>query len=123
MISKSLIQKNSSKVSTMSENTLRNLLSERDLYNKKVVKKFDFMGVPVNLTKLTISEVESLQELNKRAEEESFNEMDIMFAIIKKGCPDFAELEDEEIKNFPMDELIKLSSAVSKHSGLDQGKK
>ncbi len=130
MTSKSLIQKNSNKVTQMSENTLRNLLAEKERFNKKSSQKYDFMGVPVTLSKLTIAQVEDLQELNKsvakaleEGEQNVASELDIMFSIIRVGCVDFVELEDTEIKNFPMDELVKLSNAISKHSGLDQGKK
>jgi hypothetical protein len=104
----------------MSEMTLRGLLQEADLLKKKATKKYTFMDVPVSLVKLSIEEVEELQFTNK---DENMTELDIMFKIIRSGCPDFIELENDEIKKFPMDELIKLSSAISKHSGLDDAKK
>jgi hypothetical protein len=121
MTSNIKIQKISKVNNKMTETlSLRNLLEEKELFNKKASKKYSFMDVNVNLVKLTIAEVEELQNYNK---EDNVNELAIMLKIIRKGCPDFIELEDDEIKRFPMDELIKLSSAISKHSGLDDSKK
>lgn len=109
----------------MNENTLKGLLADTARFKKKSSKEYSFMGIPVSLTKLTILQVEELQEVNKDKSEDAVkvSDLEVMFMIIRSGCPEFEDLSSEEVKAFPMDELVKLSTAISVFSGLSDGKK
>jgi len=91
----------------------------RSLLSKAVTKKVAFMGDEVEIRKLTIAQVEGIQVFTKTASENS--EGDI-FASLKKildeGVADFKELSMEEFKEFPLEELQALSTAVTEFSGL-----
>jgi hypothetical protein len=93
----------------------------KSLVNKRITKKVNFMGEKVEISKLTVSEVKSIQEDSKALMEDTDNE-DAGFAFIKniicKSVEGAEDLTDEDFDNLPMDELAKLSKDIMAFSGM-----
>jgi hypothetical protein len=88
----------------------------------KAPVKVKFMGEQIDIQKLTVAQVIDVQKLVKSFEE-SPSEMDnikTIVHVIQLGAPELADLTEDEMYDFPIDELAKLSNEIMKHSGLVQ---
>lgn len=96
----------------------------KGLVGKKMSKEVNFMGEKVKITKLQVSQVIEIQALSKKAQSSEDDGFEVLTAVIKAGVEGAGELTDEEFRNFPLDELSKLSGEVMKYSGIggDSGK-
>lgn len=90
----------------------------------KVTKKVKFMNDEIEIHKLTVAQVLEIQELAKNNEEKEDDNkgITILYTVVRSGTVDLRDFSDEELNDFPMDELSKLSNEIMKHSGLNTGK-
>lgn len=88
------------------------------LVTKRLTKSVDFMGDKVKISKLTVSQVLEIQAAADESKGDSTSTLDLLRRVIKMSVEGAAELDDESFKNFPMDELSKLSSEILKYSGM-----
>lgn len=97
-------------------------MSIKDLVKTRMSKNVKFMGQNIEINKLSVSEVLSIQE---RASEvsKSSNELEgfeVLKEVIRYSVTDAKDLSDEDFNSFPMDELSNLSNEIMKFSGLGQ---
>ena len=92
------------------------------LVSKRITRKEQFMGAQIEISKLTAQEVKELQEFiaSDAAKED---ELSIIRHVIRASVADAADISDKDFGSFPLDELSKLTEAILKFSGLDQGAK
>jgi hypothetical protein len=88
----------------------------------KVEKNVKFMGLDIKIVKLTVAQVMQIQEL---AQEVSKSEKDadnikLLTFVIKEGAQELKDLTEQEVYEFPMDELTNLSNEIMQYSGLAQ---
>lgn len=86
----------------------------------KVTRKADFMGLSIEITKLTVAQVMQIQEKAQVASSEDSEEAGIALinTVLRLGAAELADLSDEELSGMPLDELSKLSNEIMKYSGL-----
>ena len=86
----------------------------------KIKKNIKFMGQDLEIAKLTVNQVLGIQELAKEVQEGASEEtnLKLLMYVIRVGAEDLSELTMEQFKEFPMDELSKLSEEIMKYSGL-----
>lgn len=91
---------------------------------KAQTSKVKFMGENVEIKKLTVTEVEDIQEASKAIAEDPSKGFDVLKKVLKLGCLETADLDDADFKQFPLDDLNKLSGEIMKLSGIasDSGK-
>jgi len=97
-------------------------MSIKDLVGKKITKKTQFMSEKVEIAKLSVAEVRSLQDAG---EDKEADDMEVLRKIIRTGVTDTEDLTDEDFDNLPLEELTKLAEAVMEFSGVgakSQGK-
>jgi len=116
MTSKLVIPK-ISKVNNMAEGI-------KGLVGRKMTKTYKFMGEDVKISKLSVSEVMEIQERAKELENNDSAGLEVLKTVITASVEGAKDLSDEDFKNFPMDELSKLSAEIMKFSGIgaEQGK-
>lgn len=97
----------------------------KGLVGKKISKNVKFMGDELKITKLTVAEVISIQELAKeRKDTEDGGGLDLLKEVIKLSVDEAKDLSEDDFKSFPMDELRKLSDQIMEFSGMAaEGKK
>lgn len=85
----------------------------------KVSKKSKFMGTELDINKLTVMQVLEIQESAKKIDTSNEKDnIDLLMFVVRAGAPELRDLTDEEICDFPMDELSGLSNEILKYSGL-----
>lgn len=96
----------------------------KGLVGRKMTKTVKFMGEDVKISKLSVSEVMTIQDSAKNIENEDTGGFAILKTVIMSSVEGAKELTNEDFEAFPMDELSKLSSEVMKFSGIgtEQGK-
>lgn len=92
------------------------------LVNKRAPKEITFMGEKVNIYKLTLNDINALQEISKEAADDDEGNLKSMRAVIRMAVEGGDEISDDEFNNFPLEDLNKLSTEILKHSGIDPGK-
>jgi hypothetical protein len=119
----------------------------KGLVGVKMTKKVDFMGVKLLISKLSVSEVLSLQERSRELEEKEKAARDIERArqeaidkgevyagpepedveeegfevlklVIRAGAENAKDLSDEEFEQLPLDELTNLTTEIMRFSGI-----
>lgn len=93
-------------------------MSFKDLINKRVEKKVKFMGEDTVITKLTVEEVLTIQDMAKSAEGKDDQQLSVLQLVISSSVSDAKDISEEDFRKFPMDELSKLSNEILKFSGL-----
>jgi hypothetical protein len=99
-----------------------------ELANKKMTKDVQFMGTKVKISKLSVDEVLTIQDLAKAASavsEESGDDnsgFEILKTVLKFAVEGAEDMTDEEFGKFPMAELSTLSSDIMEFSGVNKGK-
>jgi hypothetical protein len=121
--------------------------SIKALVGKTMTKSVKFLDSTVTISKLTVGQVQEIQEAAKQAEareadfrkqvaaaeasggsmpesQDKFAGLDILKKIIVLGVEGGSDLTDEDFQSLPMDELSKVSKEIMKFSGLgeDSGK-
>jgi hypothetical protein len=102
------------------ENKIRRILG------KRVSKEVDFMGEKLSIHKLSVNQILEIQTLVKDNEVKSKTDVGLserdsfktVQRVLSLGCPEFAELNDEEFDSLPLDDLNKLSEAILEFSGM-----
>jgi len=89
---------------------------------KKMTKKVKFMGEEIEISKLSVAQIVTVQESAKAAESDDSKGFEILKTIIRASAAGAEDLTDEQFSDFPMDELSKLSNDVMVFSGIDAGK-
>ena len=86
----------------------------------KSVKSVKFMDKDLEIVKLTINQVIRVQAVTKQAEESNDANSGILIlsAVIREGAPELKELSQEDLQDFPMEELTNLSNSIMEFSGL-----
>lgn len=86
---------------------------------KQVLKKTKFCNEDIEIAKLTVAQVLSVQESAKSLTEgDERGNINLLVKVIRLGAPEIKDMPDEEFNDFPMDELTKLSNDIMRHSGL-----
>jgi hypothetical protein len=88
------------------------------LVGKKMSQEVKFMGEKVKISKLSISQVEEIQELSKDLEANPDKGFDVMKKVLRSAVEGGEELQDDDFKNFPMDEMASLTQAIMAFSGV-----
>ncbi len=93
----------------------------KDLIGKRMEKEVAFMGSKVKISKLTVDEVMAIQAMAKESTSESDDDsLRVLRKVIQSAVEGGEDLQDEDFRKFPMDELSKLSGEIMKFSGLGQ---
>jgi hypothetical protein len=92
----------------------------KHLVGKSVTEKVPFMGDEVEVKKLTVGQVMSLQKLILAAADggDENAQLKLLCDIIKIAVVGAEELTDEDFNTFPIQELTTLSEHIMRLSGL-----
>jgi len=92
----------------------------KHLVGKAITEKVPFMGDEVEVKKLTVGEILSLQKVIAKVgnSEDAAKQIGLLREIIKVAVLGADELSDEDFDTFPIEELNKLSTRVMALSGL-----
>lgn len=90
----------------------------KHLIGKSMSKKVKFLGEEVTIKKLTVAQVMSIQELVKQTAEGEDNSMEVLSFVITNAVDGAADLTKDEIEQFPLEELSRLSNDILDFSGL-----
>lgn len=96
----------------------------KHLVGKVITKKVDFMADKVEIRKMSVAEVMSVQELVKIAAKTKGDDSQIglLRDVIRISVVGAEELSDEDFNTFPIAELNDLSNAILNFSGLGDTK-
>jgi hypothetical protein len=92
----------------------------KHLVGKKITEKVEFMGDTVEIKKLTVSEVITIQDLIKKVQnkKDEYDDINLIKDVIRKAVVGAEEITDEEFNDFPIGELTTLSSNIMSIAGL-----
>lgn len=93
-------------------------MSFKDLVGQVISKNVKFMGQDVKISKLTVEQVLEIQEKAKAGQDDDAAGLELVKTVIKMAVAGAEELDDNDFKKFPMEELAKLSSEIMKYSGM-----
>ena len=90
----------------------------------KVEKPVKFMGLDIGIRKMSVSQVTKVQELAKSlvGSENDMDNMKILILVCQQGAPELRDLTDEDMNDFPVEELTNLSNEIMIYSGLQPAK-
>lgn len=88
----------------------------KHLVGKSMTRKIKFMGEDVVIKKLSVSEIMEVQE--KAKEQKEGDEIATLRTIIRLGADGAKDLSDEELQEFPLEELTNLTTEIIKFSGM-----
>ena len=106
------------------------------LIGKRVSKAVPFLGASITINKLTVAEVQAVQDAAKEAEtaaktaasegqdEADLDQLGVLRAIIRASVEGGANLTDDAFLNWPIEDISKLAKEIMKYSGIgeDAGK-
>jgi hypothetical protein len=101
---------------------VNNMSGIKSMVGRKMTKAIPFMDEKVNISKLSVAQVLSIQESAKEVEQDDDKSFELLKNIIMSAVEGGEDLSEEDFKNFPLDELSKLSNEIMKFSGI-QGEK
>lgn len=86
----------------------------------KLTSKAKFMGEEIDIGKLSVTQVINIQNLSKEFEatNDPLGNLKVLCTVIKAGAAELRDLTEEELNDFPVEELTKLSEAIMQYSGL-----
>jgi hypothetical protein len=94
----------------------------KHLVGKTVTQKVPFMENEVEIRKLSVKEVLSIQEMVKKAAKvknpSDDHQLDLLREILRMAVVGAAEMTNEEFDTFPLGELTTVSETVMSFSGL-----
>ena len=102
-----------------------NVAEKSRFIGAKVTKATKFMNMPIEMSKLSVQQVMDVQE-QARVNKDSTDEMQnfkLICTVVRYGAPDLAEFTDDELQQFALDELTRLSNEIMAFSGLVAGEK
>ena len=108
----------SKKIQFGQENKVAGLQS---FVGRKQEKSIDFMGEKIPVRKLTVAQVMEIQDKATDAGEDEKANFDLLKQVIRYSAEGAEDMSDEDFDSLPLDDLTKLSQAIMKHSGIDQG--
>lgn len=94
----------------------------KHLIGKTLSKKVKFLGEELTIKKLTVAQVLAIQEMTKNTEDKD-NSMDILGFVVKGSVEGAEDLTGEDIEQFPLEELSRLSNDILEFSGLGNGQR
>ena len=96
----------------------------KGLIGQKMTKKVKFMGEDIQIAKLSIAEVMTVQEQVKVSEGDDRKGFEVLKTVIRASVEGADGLTHEDFDGFPLDALAKLSQEIMKFSGIsaEQGK-
>ena len=68
----------------------------KDLVGKKMTREVNFMGIKITISKLSVSEVLSIQESAKNLEKDETEGLSLLKLVIKSSVKDAEELRDRK---------------------------
>ena len=95
----------------------------KNLVGKRVSKNVKFMNEDIKINKLSVAEVMNIQEKAKLITEDSEDALVILRTVVRSSVEEAESLSDDDFKQFPMDELSKLSNEIMKFSGIGEQEK
>lgn len=81
-------------------------------------KTVTFMDKELEITKLTINQVLKVQTVTKEYADKENGNIHILTEVIRAGAAELRELSQEDMQDFPMEELAVLSNSIMDFSGL-----
>lgn len=90
---------------------------------RRISKSVKFMEGKVKISKLSVAEVEEIQELAKANEGDEEKGMEVLRKVLALAVEGGEDLTDEQFDGFPIEELSKLSSEIMKFSGMGKEEK
>ena len=90
----------------------------KGMVGRKMTKAVTFMDEKINISKLSVAQVMAIQESAKDVETNDDKSFELLMGIIMSSVEGGEDLSEEDFKNFPLDELSKLSNEIMKFSGI-----
>jgi len=92
----------------------------KHLVGKVITKEVSFMGDTVQIRKLSVNEVLTVQKIVQKANKAKGEEAQIILLqdVIKVAVPEAQELTNEDFKTFPIGELSELTESILSFAGL-----
>ena len=112
----------SSKISVPGVKAVAKETDFRSFVGARMSKNVKFMGGEVTINKLSVSEVQQIQEDAKKIQDDDQAGFEVLKKVIKYAVVGASDVEDEEFESFPLDELSKLSDEITKFSGFGEKK-
>jgi len=100
----------------------------KNLVGKTLSKKVKFLGEEVVIKKLNVAQVMEIQSLTSSgvkegAEESDANSLNILLYVITAAVEGSEDISQDDLKQFPLDELSSLSASILEFSGLGNAQK
>ena len=89
----------------------------KHLVGKVQTKKVEFAGDKVEIKKLSIREVMSLQDVIKKAKKDA-DQMGALYDILRMAVIGAEDMTEDDFSTFPPADLNKLSEEILAYSGL-----
>jgi hypothetical protein len=90
----------------------------KELAHKRMTKKVSFMGDKVEISKLSVAQVQEIQDHAKGGVEDEQAGFALLKTVISMSVEGGADLTDADFNSFPMDELSSLSQEIMSFSGM-----
>ena len=92
----------------------------KHLVGKSITEKVDFMGEELQVKKLTVNEVFTIQDLIKKSQnkKQDYDDIALIKDVIRMAVTGANEISDEEFNSFPVGELTSLSESIMNIAGL-----
>lgn len=81
-------------------------------------KNTKFLDLDLEISKLTINQVLRIQAVTKAAVDDEHSNILVLSEVIRAGAEELRTLTQEELQDFPMEELATLSNTIMEFSGL-----
>lgn len=97
-----------------------------NLVGKRMTKTVKFLGSDVEIRKLSLAQVEQIQDKAKAAEASTDPEVkersgfELLKTVVSLSVEGGSELSDEDFRNFPLEDLSKLSDDIMLFSGISK---
>lgn len=88
--------------------------------NLRANKKVKFVGLDIEISKLSTADVLEIQELTETVKEnkDEKGNIELMLTVIRKGVQEMKDMTSEELLALPMEDLSQLSAEIMQFSGL-----
>jgi hypothetical protein len=85
----------------------------KEFVGRKMTKKLPFMDGEVEVKVLTVADAKEIEAKTKKAKEDDPKaQLDLLRFVIRKAVIGAEDLTDDEIDDFPVTELTKLSEGI-----------
>ena len=93
-------------------------MSFKSLIGKVMSKKIKFLETEIVIRKLSLDQVEKIQEAAKNIEGDEKGAVEMLRTVITMSVEGAEELSEDDFRKFPIEDLNKLSEEILKYSGL-----